>query len=316
MLTERANALCILEILKEYSDGENILRMSDILSKMNTIYGICPDRRTVYSAISLLGELGYDISSYEENGVGYYLRTRDFEVSEISLLSNAVYSFPFISEKQTEELISKLQDQLSRPSRKRYRHLKCVRSDKKTENKQVFLNIELLDEAIERKKQVTLMLMKYGFDKLLHPKHSRKYTVTPVSLIYTNEHYYLVCKPSHYDKLCFYRIDRLSCISITEKEAEKVEFSHELLQKTVYAFSGKAERIRIKCDNEILQDVIDKFGTGVHITPSDKDSFEAIFDAPTDGVKYWALQYLRYAEVKEPLRLRQEITECINNSKY
>mgnify|MGYP006981928883 CR=1 FL=1 len=54
MLSDRANAICILEILREYSDAEHILPMRTILHKMKSLYGTDIDRRTVYSAISLL----------------------------------------------------------------------------------------------------------------------------------------------------------------------------------------------------------------------------------------------------------------------
>lgn len=51
-------------------------------------------------------ELGYDISLYEDNGVGYYLRDRELEPSEVLLLTDAVYSFPFIpASGQTEQLV-------------------------------------------------------------------------------------------------------------------------------------------------------------------------------------------------------------------
>ena len=73
MLTEKANAICLLEVLKEYSDAEHILPMREIIAKMQSLYGIKIDRRTVYGAVALLIELGYDISLYEDNGVGYYL---------------------------------------------------------------------------------------------------------------------------------------------------------------------------------------------------------------------------------------------------
>ena len=71
MTTNRANAICLLEIMKEYSDANHILRMQDLIAKMKSIYAIDVDRRTIYSAIDLLKTLGYDISVYSENGVGY-----------------------------------------------------------------------------------------------------------------------------------------------------------------------------------------------------------------------------------------------------
>ena len=48
MLTEKANAICLLEVLKEYSDAEHILPMREIIAKMQSLYGIKIDRRTVY----------------------------------------------------------------------------------------------------------------------------------------------------------------------------------------------------------------------------------------------------------------------------
>lgn len=66
MLTEKANAICLLEVLKEYSDAEHILPMREIIAKMQSLYGIKIDRRTVYGAVALLIELGYDISLYED----------------------------------------------------------------------------------------------------------------------------------------------------------------------------------------------------------------------------------------------------------
>ena len=137
MLTEKANAICLLEVLKEYSDAEHILPMREIIAKMQSLYGIKIDRRTVYGAVALLIEIGYDISIYEDNGVGYYLRSRELEQSEVLLLTDAVYSFPFIPAKQTEQLVQKLQKQLSVHQRKRYRYLTISRQDRKTDNRQV-----------------------------------------------------------------------------------------------------------------------------------------------------------------------------------
>ncbi|MDP4132734.1 MAG: WYL domain-containing protein, partial [Bacillota bacterium] len=65
MLTNKSNIICILQILKEYSDEEHILQMKDIISKMNNIYGMSVDRRTVYGAVEALNFLGYDISTFE-----------------------------------------------------------------------------------------------------------------------------------------------------------------------------------------------------------------------------------------------------------
>ena len=316
MMTDRANAICLLEILREYSDEEHILAMRDLIQKMNAIYDLKPDRRTVYSAISLLIDLGYDISMYEDNGIGYYLRNRDFEQSEILLLTDAVYSFPFIPAKQSEGLISKLQKQLSIHKRKQYRHLSVVRQEKKTNNRQVFLNIELLDEAIQEKKQVSFSYLQYGTDKVLHLRREKPYVVNPYGMVFMNEHYYLVCNLSGKPNTSLYRIDRIKDICVSDTEWDKPLENNSEILNAVYAFSGKAEYIKIRCDMVILDDVIDQFGTGVTIRSLGEKEFELTIKAPPRGVKFWALQYLPYAEVLEPEWLRDEIIESVRQNRY
>lgn len=316
MVTDRANAICLLEILKEYSDEDNILQMKDIISKMNIIYDLKPDRRTIYSAVALLIELGYDVSLYEENGVGYYLRNRDFEPSEILLLTDAVYSFPFIPAKQSEKLIRKLQQQLSTSKRKKYKHITVVRQDKKTDNKQIFYNIDILDNAIQNKKQVKFLYLEYGLDKKLHLRRDEPYIVNPYGMIYMNEHYYLICSMAVFEKISLYRIDRIKDISVLENEWDKKPKNKNQVRDAIYAFSGEPERITMYCDNLILNDVIDKFGTDIKLSKKDEDSFILKMSVPPHGIKFWALQYLPYAEVVEPKWLRNEIIESVKSNRY
>lgn len=81
-----------------------------------------PDRRTIYSALETLIELGYDISLYKDNGKGYYLLDRQLEPSEAHLLSDAICTFPFISERQTVQLMNKVQSLVSVHERKQIRN--------------------------------------------------------------------------------------------------------------------------------------------------------------------------------------------------
>lgn len=316
MVTDRANAICLLEILREYSDEQHVLPMRDIIQKMNNLYDINPDRRTVYSAVSLLINLGYDVSTYEENGVGYYLRGRAFEESEIRLLTDAVFSFPFISAKQSEELISKLQKHLSIHSRKRYRHLTVVKPEKKTNNRQVFLNVELLDEAIQERKQVEFSYLQYGMDKMLHLRREKPYVVNPYGMVFMNEHYYLVCNLSGKPNTSLYRLDRIKDIRILESTCDKSPGNDEEVENAIYAFSGKPEYIKMRCNTVILNDVVDRFGSKAVIKSIGEKEFELVVKVSPHGIKFWALQYLPYVEVLEPVWLREEIVESIRENRY
>lgn len=303
---KKANAMCLLEILREYSDEEHILKMSELIAKMDKIYGLSIERKTVYSAIAMLiDDFKYDISIPDENGgKGYYLRSREFDISEVRLIMDSIYSNSVIPSKQTADLIRRLQNlTLSVHQQKNYSNMTVIRDEKKTSNKEIFLNIEILDEAILKKSKVQFTYLEYGFDKKLKPRRERKYVVSPYSLVAANEHYYLICNYENHDGVGYYRIDKICDIEILSEKItpSPTNFNvYDYTKQSIYMFGGNSEAIELKCHNKILGDVIDKFGLDVRIIQKPDDTFNARFTANIGGVKYWALQYLQYCEVLLP----------------
>lgn len=320
--------LCILHILNDYSDETHILTRGDLEEHLRNSYDITSDRRTVYSAVEMLIQMGYDISTYSENNTGYYLRDRVIEPSEVHLLSDAVCALPFISENQTLRLIDKLQSLVSVYDRRHIRNLTIDRTGCKTVNKDVFYNIDMLDEAIEKKLQVQFDYCSYGTDKQLHNRRNEPYVVNPYGMTYSNEHYYLICMMEGKPNPGMYRIDRIRNIKLTDKPREDLgsDFSADkLVNRAVYAHVGEAEQIMLRIDRSVLNDVIDKFGTDIIVgepmvsadgKDADGDKLLVSMHVATAGMKYWALQYLSHVEVLSPLSLREEIMDAIKNNPY
>lgn len=318
MLTDKAIAICLLEVMREYSDENHILAMSEITSKIDQLYGMKPDRRTIYSAFETLVELGYDISFYKENGKGYYLRDRQLEASEAHLLSDAVCSFPFISERQTSQLLKKIHSLVSVYERRNIKNLTVIRATQKTANKQVFYNIEMLDEAIEKRVKVKFDYFDYGIDKKLHKRREKKYTVNPYGMIYDNEHYYLICVMAKQERVSMYRIDRIQNIEITDYELDEQanKLNHqETVKNAVYAHTGATDYVEMVIEPKALNDVIEKFGMDIILSEED-GKIKARVKANLMGIKYWALQYLSSVEIISPSALRQEIIELIKTNHY
>lgn len=319
MLTEKAITICLLEVLREYSDENHILSMGEIISKINVRYGLNPDRRTIYGAFETLIELGYDVSLYKDNGKGYYLLNRQLEPSEAHLLSDAICTFPFISERQTSQLMNKVQSLVSVHERKHIKNLTVLRSDQKTVNKNVFYNIETVDEAIERKTKVQFDYCEYGMDKQLHKRRERKYIVNPYGMVYSNEHYYLICIMEGKENLSMYRIDRIQNIEIIDGELDERGPGFdpkEAVKNTVYAYTGEIGMVEMLVDPKKLGDVIDKFGTNISVSENDDGRFRITVKTSFMGIKYWALQYLEFVEIIYPPTLRENIIGLINNNHY
>lgn len=71
-------------------------------------HGIAAERKSIYSDISILIDFGYDIIKSNGSGGGYFLASRDFELAELRLLSDAVQAANFISAKKTKQLLNKI----------------------------------------------------------------------------------------------------------------------------------------------------------------------------------------------------------------
>ena len=319
MVTDKANILCILKILQDYSDESHILNARQIIEKLKAIYGKEADRRTVYGAVDGLLSLGYDISTFDENGEGYYLRERDFDPADVRLLIDAVSGFEFISQRQTEELVKKLQNMLPIHERKRFAGSNILRNDKKSPNSQVFLNIELLNQAIDERKKVSFIYTDYDYEKKLVPRRNDPYIASPLAMIAESEHYYLVMIKDGHTEPSFYRIDMMKDINILDEDVSisRQDADLDSVRKVVYAHAGKPQQIKLRCDKEALRYCLERFGLDIIIIPSnDKTTFEAIFYASPQGILYWALQQLQHVEVLSPPELRQQVIDAINNNKY
>ena len=110
MADKKPSLLCVRRILREQTDEDHMLSTNDILGILQKEYGIKLERRALYSNIDLLIEFGDDISRYNENHKGYYMRDRQFSEGEILMLSNAIHASYFIPQEQSAKLIQKLLD--------------------------------------------------------------------------------------------------------------------------------------------------------------------------------------------------------------
>ena len=110
----------ILEILKEYSDRNHLLKQVDIIKKLHDIYMVDIERKTIASTLDILAELGYDI--YKGPG-GVCLDERDFDETEIRFLIDAIYSSKIIDGEQAKDLSKKVCASLSKYEKKDYSYI-------------------------------------------------------------------------------------------------------------------------------------------------------------------------------------------------
>lgn len=186
-MSNNANILHLLRLLEQDSNENNILTMPQIISKLKA-NGASPstDRRTVYSLIDTLIAFGYDISIYQENKKGYFLRTREFEDCEIRFLIDSIATSKSIPNNQRKGLIDKLAKLGGKTFKSAFADIQFL-SENLAQYPDLLLNIELVGEAISNRRQIKLSSCNYDIDKKMKPLNAGKlYVVNPYKMVVQN----------------------------------------------------------------------------------------------------------------------------------
>lgn len=93
----------LYRILQRKSDREHRLTVSDMIEELAE-YGIKAERKSVYSDIAILREMGYHIVMHRSREVSYYLEPSPLSVDDLKLLTDAVNSSSFIPARKANEL--------------------------------------------------------------------------------------------------------------------------------------------------------------------------------------------------------------------
>lgn len=308
--------LYLMEILEKNTDENNVLNANDICIQLKKL-GIECERKSVYSDIKLLKENGFDIINTRYPKNGYFLASRDFEFAEVRLLLDAVLAADFITPKKTEQLIDKMSCLVSGNDFEKLKNQVNITNRVKCDNEEIYYNIDVLHRAIESGKQVSFEYIRHRINKKVISSEEKEFTVNPYALIWSNDHYYLVCNNPKYTNLMHVRLDRMKKARMLQTPSDSFEKVSEYKEKfdaadyankTFNMFSGEVSEIRLLCDNSLLEDIYDRFGDDAKIRNEDSNRFSlAAKAAVSEGLVSWIMQYGSKIYVKSPDELRNMI---------
>ena len=320
----------ILQILHEHSDYNHPLTQEDIIDKLDREYGIEVERKAIGRHINDLIEMFDKDSMSQDNGGeiiitsekrrGTYIEKRMFEDSELHMLIDGVLSSKYITAKHSKDLINKLCLLSNKHFRSHVKNVYSINDWSKTDNKDLFLNIELIDEAIERKKNIRFNYNRYEIDKKLHS--NKIHTVSPYQLILNNQRYYLMASDEKWHNMSYYRLDRIKNMEIIEdstlvdlRDIEEYENGidyKDLATSRPYMYTDKAEEVTFITKFYMLNQIIDWFGTNFEVEKIDEKQIKIKLKVSLDAMEYWAMQYGKFVEIISPSSLRERV---INNLK-
>mgnify|MGYP002521076312 CR=1 FL=1 len=309
---KKAALIRILQILQQETDIDHPLKHHEIVDLLDKKYGLTVERKAIGRNISLLNEMGYDIVTTKQ---GAYLAERTFEDSELRLLIDNVLAGKHVTEIHSRDLINKICSLSNKYFKPRVKHIYRVADWDKTENSDLFYNIEIADEAISENKQVYFRYNKYGADKTL--RETSKVTASPYQMILHNQRYYLMAYNDYYKQMNYYRLDRITNIVLTDvprrplheiKSFENGIDYKRFSAQMPYMFGDEIKAVTFVSEPWAIDQIVDWFGKDIDIKPKGEKYLVSV-KTSLRAMEFWAMQYLNAVEILTPTSLRDKLRE-------
>ena len=316
MQRKKNSAFALLEILKKESDAEHPLSQKRVAELLEMQYGIVLERRAFYNNFDMLQTFGYDISTWHDNGHGYYLKSRQFDEAEVLLLCNALHASHFISKQQSDALINKLLATQSRYQQKEFRDAVYLPNMRKTENTTLFESIRIISKANHNGHKVSFTYMHYNADKKLVPFPNNPHIADPRFIVYNDERAYMIATTDAHPGFRHYRIDRMCDVKELEEKSEPLPEeldAYQYAENKLFMFGGEPIYVTLRIRADIIGQMIDLFGKNINFIPNG-DCYDFTVRAARRGILILAQQYIDQMEILEPADLRGEIKKTLQEA--
>lgn len=321
--TSKIKLLVLLEILQSQTDEEHPLTVPQLIERLEQ-REIVAERKSLYRDLEVLQEAGYDIVHTRTPKNGYYLGERPLQLAEIRLLMDGVLSAGFITPKKSRELMEKLCGTVSEFQKKQLASQVYLDRRNKQVNEEIYYTVDTLHRAIDAKKKVTFLYGRRVLDEEGKVTLSTKrFRVSPYALLWYDDRYYLIGNNEKYQNLMHLRVDRMQKAEVLEEKARNFEEVCEYRNffdvadyagKLSNAFAGKTERVTLRCKEELLESVLDRFGKDTPVYAAGDGYFTVRVPlAVSDGLVHDILNFGSGVEVISPSRFRLQVAQTVEN---
>lgn len=276
---QKLKLIYLMKILLERTDETHGITMPEIIEAL-AAYDISAERKSLYSDIENLRLYGLDIiGTQEDRTYFYHIGSRQFELAELKLLVDSVQSAKFITAKKSNELIKKIEGLASKYEASQLHRQVFVSGRVKTMNESIYYNVDRIHNAIAENSRINFQYFQWNVDKKMELRHDGAvYEVSPWSLSWDDENYYLIAYDSAEGIIKHFRVDKMLHIKSNGKEREGKQ-AFKSFDMAAYArkmfgmYGGKEERVRMECDNAFAGVMIDRFGKDVSMIRLDDKRF-------------------------------------------
>ena len=296
---QKVKPYVVLQYLLRSTDENHVATAMDIVAYLEEC-AISAERRSIYRDIEEINRVALMLDEdctideaaemlehdetddlklvvYDKRQKGFYVRQRKFDLNDIRLLAECVYSAKFISQGQADRLAEVVCEFVSEHQAEKIRHNAFLTDRVKTNNRQVLSNIAAINEAMSRKidgrphtpEKISFQYLKYSItdmSKQVERRHGAKYIVSPFRLLINDGNYYLLAFDDRFKAMRTYRVDRMKNVSLSgepragEEVFKKIDLK-TYTQRVFSMYGGEEKLVQIRFINPLLDAVVDRFGT-------------------------------------------------------
>ncbi|MFI3251585.1 MAG: WYL domain-containing protein [bacterium] len=309
---KKGRLLKVYEILKA-TDESNTLTTNQIIDKLKDDNINCV-RKTLYEDIKTLIDVGYDIVVNKTQRNNYYMIDNYLDLSEARLLVDTINQANFISKRMTDDLINKIGSLTSNTFNKHILDNKAIFGFNKTNSSKWFYYLHDICIAISNKKKISFQYTYYNEDsKRELRKNGYTYKVNPLTMILSNNKYYVITSNEKYDNLSLYRLDRMINLEVLEESyIENDKLLNENYNQMFEMHFGKRVLCKFNLYDYMFDIVIDHFGEDIKFNKIDDKlySFETEVQISPAFIS-WCVRFGNELYVVSPSEVLDKIKEVV-----
>lgn len=315
--------LYLYQYLLQHTDAEHPLSTAELIKILKEQYAIKVSRNTISNDLVTLHNCGLHIEHYESTQNKYYYDGHAYDLAELKLIVDAISSSKFITQRKSDELITKLLTLTSVANAAKLRRHIYVAGRVKSDNEQGYYIVDALNEAIDTRRKIQFAYTDFDVNKNRYVTNDgTPYTVSPYTLEWDGDYYYLRGFCDERQAMRTFRIDRiaeqpkiLNQIAVSPPE----DYSPAQYSKCVFRMfdTDQPEEVQLQCHVSTMKYLIDNFGMDVKTEPIGEDSFRANVLVCASSTFYrWLFGFNGKIKILGPEAVKNAYREMLQKALY
>lgn len=310
--------LYLYQHLVQHTDAEHTLSTAELMKILKEDYSFKVSRNTISDDLAMLHDCGLHIEHYESTQNKYYYDGHVYELPELKVLVDAIASSKFITQRKSEELITKLLTLTNSQNAAKLRRHIYAAGRVKSENEHGYYIVDAINEAIDTKRKVSFYYTDFDIAKQRYVTNDgNPYTVSPYTLIWDGDYYYMRGFCDERQEMRNFRLDRIAeqpkilnqIVVMPPEDYTPADYS-----KHVFRMYDTEEPVKVQlyCHVSVMKYLIDNFGTDFECEPVDAEHFKATVSVCTSTTFYrWVFGFNGKIKIVGPQQVTDEYKEML-----